>query len=128
MAKGMTSTMETKTDPLIHRKIGKTPVNMHSINAMTPESDHKVIGTFVNVEAPGCTQKVSLKLYKGMQYFNEVLHDNEKCTIPFSVARYINEEFAKDEHSYLTDERGSPMKTGRKVPRGKFLIEEHLPV
>lgn len=112
--------------PLVHRKINKTRVNLDSIHAMTKETDHKVVGTFVNIEAPGLPQKFCLKLYEGMPVFNEVLMDNETVTIPLSVARHINEEFNKEEHSYLQDAKGNSLKTGKRVPRGKFLIEQHL--
>ncbi len=126
MVKGMIVPTETRTDPLIHKRIGKTPVNTESVYGMTPEKDHKVKGQFVNVEYPGLSQKVSVKLYKGMPYFNEVLKDGETCIIPYSVARFINEDLGYDQHSYLKDERGEPLKTGKKIPRGKFIIEEHL--
>lgn len=126
MAKGMILTTEVRHDPLIHRKTNKTPVNPNCISGMTPETDHKVRGQFVNVEYPGLPQKISGKYYKGMPYFSEVLKDGETTTIPLSVARWINEEFGYDQHSYIQDEKGAPLKTGKKVPRGKFIIEEHL--
>lgn len=126
MAKGMITPTETRANPLIHKKINKTPVNIDSVYGMTPEKDHKVKGQFVNVEYPGLAQKVSVALYKGMPYFSEVLKDGETCVIPLSVARWINEDFGYDQHSYIQDEKGAPIKTGKKVPRGKFIIEEHL--
>lgn len=113
--------------PLIHKRGNKTPVHLNSIEAMKPEDDHKVRGTFVNVEAPGVAHKFSLgNLYKGASYFCETLKDNETCVIPYSVARFINERFSNDKHSYIQDEKGNPIKDGAKTPRGKFLIEEHL--
>jgi len=126
MAKGMISTLETRSDPLIHKRIGKTPVNTNSIYAMTPEKDYKVRGQFVNVEYPGLSQKISVKLYPGMPYFCETLKDGDTCIIPLSVARFINEDLGYDQHSYLTDDKGNPLKSGKKIPRGKFIIEEHL--
>src|ERR1700676_4563778 len=122
MAKGMTSTLEVRTDPLIHKRINKTPVNVNSVYGMTPEKDHKVRGQYVNVEYPGLSQKISVKLYPGMPYFCETLKDNETCVIPYSVARFINEDLGYDQHSYLTDDKGNPIKTGKKVARGKFII------
>ena len=126
MAKGMISTVETRQDPLIHKKTNRTKVNINSIYGMTPETDYKVRGQYVNVEYPGLPQKISVKLYNGMPYFNEVLKDGEETVIPLSVARFINEDLGYDQHSYLTDDKGNPLKTGKKVPRGKFIIEEHL--
>jgi hypothetical protein len=126
MAKGMIQTFEQVRDPLIHKKMNKTAVNTHSIVAMTPETDYKVKGQYVNVEYPGLTQKISVKLYPGMPYFNEVLEDGKTCIIPLSVARWINEEMGYDQHSYITDDKGTPIKSGKKIPRGKFIIEEHL--
>ncbi len=126
MTKGMITLKEEVKDPLIHRRIGKKPVNVNSIYAMTPEMDYKVKGQFVNVEYPGLSQMVCGKYYKGMPYFKEVLNDGETVVIPLSVARWINEEMGYDQHSYIKDERGEPLKTGKKIPRGKFIIEEHL--
>lgn len=126
MAKGMITPILEKRDPLIHKRIGKTPVNINSVNAMTPETDYKVKGQYVNVEYPGLTQKISVKLYPGMPYFNETLEDGETTIIPLSVARWINEEMGYDQHSYIQDDKGNPIKTGKKIPRGKFIIEEHL--
>ena len=126
MAKGMITPTETRTNPLIHKRINRTPVNVDSVYGMTLEKDHKVKGQFVNVEYPGLPQKISVALYKGMPYFSEVLKDGETCIIPLSVARWINEDFGYDQHSYITDEKGQPLKSGKKVPRGKFIIEEHL--
>lgn len=126
MAKGLITPTETRTDPLIHKKINKTRVNANSIYGMTPDTDHKVRGQFVNVEYPGLPQKISGRYYPGMPYFNEVLKDGETTIVPLSVARWINEEFCYDQHSYIQDDKGQPLKTGKKVPRGKFIIEEHL--
>lgn len=117
---------EVRTDPLIHKKINKTAVNPDSIYGMTREKDHKVKGQFINVEYPGLPQKISCKLYPGMPYFSEVLNDNETTVIPLSVARFINEDLGYDQHSYLKDEKGDPIKTGKKISRGKFIIQEHL--
>jgi hypothetical protein len=116
----------TYQDPLIHKRGNKTPVNRDSIEAMTPETDYKVVGTFVNIEAPGVPQKFSNRFYKGMQYFNEVMEDNQKYTIPLSVARFINEQWAYEKHSYIQNEKGEPIKERRQSPRGKFIIEQHL--
>ncbi len=126
MAKGMISTVEQVKDPLIHRRISRKPVNVNSIYAMTREMDYNVRGQFVNVEYPGLSQKISVKLYKDMPYFCETLEDGKTMIIPLSVARYINEDLGYDQHSYLQDDKGNPIKTGKKIPRGKFIIEEHL--
>jgi hypothetical protein len=109
---------------IIHSKINKTPVNKESIEAMTRETDKKVIGTFVNIECPGQPAKVCGRYYKGMEYFSKVFEDGERCTIPMSVSRWINERSAYDQHSYLQDERGNPIKTGKKQPRYKFMVEQ----
>lgn len=114
---------ETKKDPLIHKRINKTPVNKESIEAMTPETDKKVTGTFVNVEAPGQAAPVNALLYKGMEYFTKVMNDNEEYTIPLSVARFINERCCHYRHSYLLDGRGNPIKEEKPTPRYKFIIE-----
>jgi hypothetical protein len=90
---------------------------------MTRQTDKKVVGTFMNIECPGQTAKVCCLYYKGMEYFNRVFQDQERCTIPLSVARHINERCFYEPHSYLQDERGSYIKTGKKLPRYKFMIE-----
>jgi hypothetical protein len=126
MAKGMILLNEERKDPLIHRKINRKAVNTNSVYAMTKETDYNVRGQYVNVEYPGLSQKISVKLYKDMPYFNETLIDGQTTVIPLSVARFINEDLGYDMHSYLQDEKGNPIKTGKKIPRGKFIIEEHL--
>jgi hypothetical protein len=117
---------ETKSYPLIHKRANKTAVHKDSIEAMTPETDYKVRGTFVNIEAPGVAHPFSGLYYKGMQYFHEVMEDNKTYVIPLSVARWINERFVVQKASFLQDERGNPIKDHNTVARGKFVIEEHL--
>lgn len=114
-----------KQNPLIHRPINRFAVNKDSIEAMTPETDHMVTGTFVNIECPGQTAKVCGKYYKRMEYFEKVFNDNERCTIPLSVARYINERICYDQHKHILDANGNPMKSGHQIFRYKFLIEQH---
>jgi hypothetical protein len=109
--------------PLIHARIGKTIVNTDSIEALTPETDRKVTGVFVNVEYPGQTGKVCARLYKGMQYFCKVFEDGEKATIPLSVARLINERIGYEIHSHLLDEAGNPIKGSKIKCRYKFMAE-----
>lgn len=109
--------------PLIHARISKTPVNKDSIEAITPETDKKVTGVFVNVEYPGQAAKVSARLYKGMQYFCKVFEDGEKATIPLSVARFINERIFYEEHTNILDSLGNPIKGTKKKARYKFMAE-----
>lgn len=109
----------------LHKPINKTPVNKDSIEAMTPEKDKKVTGTFVNIECSGQPAKISGKYYKGMNFFCETFKDGEKYTIPLSVARFINERCMYEEHSYLTDSAGNPMKNAKPKPRYKFMIESY---
>lgn len=114
-----------KQNPLIHKAISRKPVNTGSIEAMTPETDHMVTGTFLNIECPGQTAKISGKYYKQMEYFSEVLMDNKTHTIPLSVARYINERICHDQHKHILDANGNPMKSGTPIFRYKFIIEQH---
>lgn len=108
---------------LIHAKNNQTAVNVDSIEAMTPKTDKKVTGTFVNIECPGQPGKVSTRLYSGMQYFSQTMNDNEVYTIPYSVARFINERCKYEVHSHLTDDKGQPLKIGKFTARYKFIIE-----
>ena len=107
----------------IHVKGNTKPVNTESIEAMTPEKDRSVTGTFVNIECPGQPQKVCGIYYKGMKYFEKVFEDNQIYSIPLSVARWINERIYHEQHNYLVDEKGNPIKGGRKQARCKFIVE-----
>lgn len=104
-------------------RINRTPVNLDSIEAMTQEQDKKVTGTFVNIECPGQTAKICCKYYRGMEYFSYVFQDNEKATIPWSVARHINERCQAESHTNLLDDKGNPIKGSKKQARYKFIIE-----
>ena len=117
---------QTQTRSIISAPISKTPVNVDSIEAMTPETDKRVHGEFVNIEAPGQPAKVCGKYYKKMNYFEKVFRDGEKCTIPLSVARWINERCYYNKHTYLMDAEGNPLKEDRATPRYKFIIEGHV--
>jgi hypothetical protein len=127
-----TATLATPTPKLItplprpttlNIQQNKTAVNTDSIEAMTPETDKKVKGTFVNIECPGQPAKICGLYYKGMSYFEKTFEDGEKCTIPLSVARFINERCNYDQHSYILDDRGTPIKSQKAVPRYKFTSE-----
>jgi hypothetical protein len=108
---------------LIHKRINKTPMNRESIEGMTRDNDKMVTGTFVNIESPGQTAKISGKYYKGMEYFTRVFHDDERATIPLSVARFINERCKYFKHSHILDDKGQPIKEDKPYPRYKFMIE-----
>jgi hypothetical protein len=109
----------------ICKPINKIPVNHDSIEGMTPEKDKKVKGTFINIECPGQPAKVSGRLYKGMEYFSKVFADNEKCEIPLSIARFINERICHERHTRLLDHDGAPIKSSQPVFRYKFMIEQY---
>jgi hypothetical protein len=123
MAKLITPVEERK-DPLIHRRINRKPVNTESIEAMTPDTDKEVIGTFVNIETPGQTAKVSGKFYRGMEYFSRVFQDGERCKVPLSIARFINERCLACKHKHLLDANGNPIKGDSTQARYKFMIEQ----
>ena len=108
---------------LIHKVQGKTPVNNDSIEAMTPETDRMVTGTFVNIECPGQPAKVCGKYYRGMQYFSKTFTDGERATIPLSVARWINERIYYEQHSHILDEAGNHIKNPQPKYRYKFNSE-----
>lgn len=99
----------------------KTPVNTDSIEAMTKERDRMVNGTFVNIEAPGQSAFICCQYYPGMPIFSQHLMHETKYKIPLSVVRHINERCVYDKHSYLLDEKGEPIKQGKKEPRYKFI-------
>lgn len=114
---------QERTSAHIHGAINHTVVNKDSIEALTRETDKKVTGTFINVETPGQPAKVCGRFYKGMEYFQRVFLDGEKCTIPLSIARFINERCTFEKHSYLVDEKGNPLKVHGYFPRYKFTAE-----
>jgi len=109
--------------PLIHARRSNKVINKDSIEALTPETDRKVTGTFVNIECPGQPAKICGKYYRGMEYFSKTFEDNERCTIPLSVARWINERTHYDQHSYILDEKGHSVKNPAPKPRYKFMAE-----
>ena len=121
----MTATVEVKPRkaPLVHSKINRTPVNKDSIEALTRETDRPVTGTFNNIETPGQPAKISGKFYRDMPYFSKTFTDGEKCTIPLSVARFINERIIFEQHTNLIDEKGNPIKGEKRLPRYKFTPE-----
>lgn len=114
---------ETRQDPLIHRRINRTAINVDSIEAMTADTDKMVVGTFVNIECPGQPAKICCKLYKRMPYFSETLKDGETYKIPLSVARFINERCKAYKHEQLIDDKGNPIKQDKATARYKFMIE-----
>lgn len=122
MTKAVLEKNEKRT-VLIHKAIHKKPVNTDSIEAMTQETDKKVHGQFINVECPGQPAKICGKYYKGMEYFSEVLEDGRSYTVPWSVARFINERCFTTEHTSLLDDKGNPIKGNKQRPRYKFIIE-----
>lgn len=112
-----------QASPLIHPKISSKVVNPDSIEAMTRETDRNVHGTFINIECPGQPARICCKYYRGQEFFAMTMLDNEKYKIPLSVARHINERCYHEPHSYLVDDKGNPVKTGKKQFRYKFMIE-----
>lgn len=116
---------ETRYDPFFNRSLSKKPVNVDSIEALTPETDKMVTGTFVNIECAGQTGAICCKYYKKMPYFKEVMNDGGKYTIPLSVARHINERCHFETHKYIIDAQGQPIKSNEKRARYKFIVENY---
>jgi hypothetical protein len=109
--------------PLVHARISTKVQNPDSIESLTKATDKMVTGTFMNIEYPGQPAKISAKLYKGQEMFSKTFEDNERCAIPLSVARFINERCHYDVHGYLLDEKGQSVKNTKRVPRYKFMAE-----
>ncbi len=107
----------------IHKPINRTPKNVDSLEAMDRSTDKMVFGQFINIECPGQPAKISGKYYKGMEYFTRVFTDNERCAIPLSVARFINERCFHDSHGYILDENGQQIKNPQPKFRYKFMVE-----
>ena len=116
---------EERVDPFFLRKQNKTAINKDSIEGMTRETDKMVTGTFINVECPGQPAKICCKYYKNMPYFSDTFHDNERRTIPLSVARHINERCFFEEQKYILDESGAPLKNPKPRHRYKFVSENY---
>ena len=122
----MTSSTFTKIEPRVGSIAppqNKKPVNKDSIEGITKETDRIVTGTFVNIECPGQSAKICGRYYKGMDFFIKTFMDGEKCSIPLSVARFINERCHYDQHSFLMDDKGQHIKNTKPVARYKFLAE-----
>lgn len=115
----------TEKPKLIHTKISRNPVNKDSIEAMTPETDKTVTGTFVNIECSGQPAKICGKYYRGMDYFSRTFMDGERVSIPLSVARFINERCHYEEHGYILDDKGNPIKNPKPRARYKFIVEAY---
>jgi hypothetical protein len=114
-------------DPLIHKKISKTPVNIDSIEGMKPSDNKKVYGEFINLECPGQPAFVCCKYHSWHPYFSRNFKDGEKCTIGLIEARHINERCKYKKHSHILDEKGNPVKDeNSEYPRYKFIIEKYL--
>lgn len=112
---------EKPVESLIYPEISHKPVNNEAIEGMTRETDRMVSGTFINIECPGQPAKVSCKYYKGMPYFSQTLEDGEEYRLPLSVSRHINERCFNEPHSYLMNDKGEYIKSGKKIFRYKFM-------
>jgi len=106
--------------------INKEPVNKDSIEGMKPETDKMVTGIFKNMECPGQTAFICMRLYKGQQPFTKLFHDGQTYTIPLSVARMINRscKYKKDKH--MLDEHGESVKVDDvPIDRYKFISADY---
>jgi hypothetical protein len=109
----------------IGKPLNKTAVNKDSIEAITYETDRMVTGIFKNLESPGQAARIICRLYKHQQPFSQSFDDGERYTIPYSVARHINENCCYPIHSYLLDDKGQHVKgSGRMVNRYQFTPTE----
>jgi hypothetical protein len=123
----MAETKTYKRRETIHPPINMSAVNKDSIEAITKETDRMVTGTFVNVECPGQTAMINCKYYKGQQVFKQLMFDNEKYTVPLSVARHINERCFYQQHKNVLDANGLNIKgDGPKIARYKFVVDGYL--
>ena len=121
----MSQTFTQKPMVYLGKPINKTAINKDAIEAMTPETDRMVTGVFKNLECQGQPARIICRLYKYQQPFNQVLNDGERYTIPYSVARHINENCAYPIHGFLLDDKGNHVKgTGRTVNRYQFTPSE----
>ena len=107
---------------------GKKPVNTDSIEALNPETDRMVKGVFKNLEFPGQSAKITMRLYKGQRMFNEVLFHDREYTIPLSIARAINTRTSYQVHKNCIDDKtGENRKdVGQIVQRYQFISTEYL--
>lgn len=116
------SPMMSKTKQSFLRS--RKPVNVDSIEAMTPDTDKLVMGTFVHVQYPGQSKYIYAQYYKGQAPFEMQMEDGEVYTIPLSVARHINERIFEHEHSTLLDVNGNQIKSAKKKHHTRFLYNE----
>lgn len=101
-----------------------TPVNVDSVEAFTKDTDRMVTGVFRNIESPGQPARVTMRLYKGQQPFNQVFEDGVLYTIPLSIARGIKEYCQHVKHDFLLGDDGKQLKVNKPFTRYEFVAAE----
>lgn len=65
-------------------------------------------------ENPGASVTLCYRRYKEEKVRNETFTDGQVYTVPYGQVRYVNENCAYPEHSYLMDANGNPIPSKRK--------------
>lgn len=96
----------------------KAKVNIEQLKA---KDSQKVKGRFHWHEMPGGTFSFVYRKYKGEPVVQYDLTDGEVYEIPLGVARHLNNDVGRWEHSYLLDNNGKPSKMAQtRVRRVSF--------
>jgi len=92
-----------------------------NISKLRERDAQPVRGRFNYHEIPGGTLPFVLRLYKGDPVMRYDLKDGEVYTLPFGVARHLNNNVGRYEHQFLLDKNGSPSSLARrKIRRCSF--------
>lgn len=79
-----------------------------NLEQLQKRDEQLVKGRFNYHEVPGGTLSFVYKAYKGQPVTKYELTDGEIYRIPLGVAKHLNTNVGRIEHSYLLDQRGNP--------------------
>lgn len=90
------------------------------------KADAKLVkGVFQDNEVKGGHVTFPFKKWKGDELKVYTLIDGEEYELPIAVVKHLNSGCCYDQHSYLQDVHGKPLKSGRKVHRFAFKVSEY---
>jgi len=104
----------------------KTKANLEQLKA---KDNQLVRGRFHWQEYPGGTFSFVYKKYKGDPVVRYDLKDGEVYELPLGVAKHLNNDVGRWEHSYLLDKDGKPSKmASTRVRRVQFESLEFMDI
>lgn len=117
----------------VSRRIKRTPEEKKKSEALRKEAQERdsemVVGVFKNLEAPGGSLTFTYRAYKEDDYQIYELKDGQEYTIPYGVAKHINNHTRNAKREYATNEKGEKqlytIVTGARQ-RYQFLSKEFM--